>query len=190
MTTEVIGLTGKAQVGKDTAARYLCSRHGFVQVNFADALRRMALAIDPYVFVTPQGRPIRYSEACGNLGYDQAKLVYPEMRRFLQVLGTEAVRDIVGRDTWLRLWEREATKHRKVVVSDVRFENELELVCEWGGVVARVESSVRGGLSGANANHPSELPLPAHHIITNDGTHEELYAQLDRLLEKERSKQG
>lgn len=40
----LIGFTGRAQVGKDTAAAHLRAAHGFRQIAFADPLRAMLQA--------------------------------------------------------------------------------------------------------------------------------------------------
>ena len=41
----LIGLSGKAGSGKDTAAEYLMAMHGFRQVAFADPLRAVVSAV-------------------------------------------------------------------------------------------------------------------------------------------------
>jgi len=46
----IIGLTGKAGCGKDTAAEHLLKNHNFQRVGFADALRQGLLDLDPIVF--------------------------------------------------------------------------------------------------------------------------------------------
>ena len=50
----IVGITGYAQHGKDTAAQVLVTEFGFVRVGFADALKELALAVNP--IVTPPGQ--------------------------------------------------------------------------------------------------------------------------------------
>ena len=114
----LIGLTGYAQHGKNTAAEILREREGYELVAFADALRELAMAADPWV--EPD---IRYSEALEQLGYEKAKSKLPEFRRFLQDLGT-GVRNILGADIWVEVVKRRiADIPGPVVITDVRFPN-------------------------------------------------------------------
>ena len=141
----IIGLTGRKRSGKSTAARYLVENHGFTELSFAEPLKRMALAVDPRV--GPESDPVRLSEAVGVWGWEEAKDRFPEVRRFLQRLGTEGVRDHIGQDTWVNLAELEIIRvireneqvdqvaESNIVFADVRFENEAALIREWGGVV-------------------------------------------------------
>ena len=45
----IIGLSGYAQVGKDTVANYLVEKYGFVKVSFADPIREALYKLDPKV---------------------------------------------------------------------------------------------------------------------------------------------
>ena len=87
----LIGLTGPPGCGKDTAADHLVKNHGFVRVAFADTIREVALTIDPYDHF------FRLSDVINLIGWDRAKR-QPEVRRLLQVIGTEAGRDVHGAD--------------------------------------------------------------------------------------------
>ena len=43
---KLIGLTGPARAGKDSAARVLVNQHGFVRYGLADPIRKMLESID------------------------------------------------------------------------------------------------------------------------------------------------
>lgn len=155
---KLIGLTGYAQHGKNTAAEILREREGFELVAFADALRELALAADPWV--EPD---IRYSEALEQLGYEKAKNTLPEFRRFLQDLGT-GVRNILGADIWVEVVKRRiADIPGPVVLTDVRFPNEAKMVRDLGGElwgVLRLEATDDDDVevfdNGLGQDHPSE----------------------------------
>lgn len=169
----LVGITGRAQHGKDTVAQVLVQYFGFVRVGFADALKELAYATNPYIpgIATLQ-------TVVDEMGWEEAKR-YPEVRRFLQVLGTKA-RDILGSDVWIDAAERKmiAAAPNPVVFSDVRFPNEADFIHRWHGVLLRV---TRPGFdNGVDPLHPSELfvpDLPAAADIINDGTVEELRGQ-------------
>lgn len=99
-----IGLTGRATSGKDSVGQILVSEYQYTRVAFADALKSMALALDPIVDRLGQEtllHPVRLHALVRADGWEAAKM-NPEVRRFLQALGTEAVRDHLGEDAWIR----------------------------------------------------------------------------------------
>lgn len=153
---KIIGLCGHYGSGKDEAAKALVER-GWVRVAFADPLREMALAIDPYVVVGDResgekgidpdklagavvvygGFFVRLSSLVAVYGWDVAKKI-ADVRRFLQRLGTEGVRNHIGNDTWVQVAERSMPADKNVVFTDVRFANEAAMIRERGGQVVRL----------------------------------------------------
>ena len=187
--TNLIALSGYAQSGKDTFGSVLSVEHGFYRVAFADAIKRMALNLDPILEVdqdvieTEEDEPykVRLSDIVKTLGsLDKAKEL-PAVRAYLQRLGVEC-RDMFGKDAWTtaaRLSEALA-EHGYVVVTDCRFKSEAQAVKDLGGIVVRVK---RSGVGPANS-HISEHDLddwPFDAVVNNDGSVVELYAQAGAL---------
>lgn len=178
MKRKLIGLVGYAGAGKDAAAEGLTAI-GWERVSFADPLRQMALAIDPYIpcHAGVSGRLASYVDA---MGWTKAKQ-HPEVRRLLQVIGTEAVRNIIGPDTWVELARKKiCDSTNSVVVTDVRFANEAAMIAGLGGALVRI---MRPGCGPVN-DHPSDAlvhSLTVDTVIMNDGSLEELQARLVRL---------
>lgn len=193
----VIGLVGKKRTGKDTTARELAA-HGYTPAAFADPLRDMALAIDPLVGYGPlpgdlsTTTPRYYSEVLAALGYEAAKEMFPEFRRFLQRLGTEGVRevlgtkyglrDLIGDDLWIVLAEqRIQAATSPLVFTDVRFPNEADLIERYGDTV-RI---VRPDLPASDDDHPSEVALDdrdTRETVVNDSTPSGLIAAVRDLM--------
>ena len=185
----LIGLTGKAGSGKDTVASHLSAEHGFRRIAFADTLKQMAVELDPLI---PYGTShhVRLRELLEWYGdnpdpWDLAK-GYTEVRSVLQVLGV-AIRQLDPgfwiNHSGLYTYRTESDLDR-VVVTDVRFENEVQAVKNLGGTVWRV---VRPGAgAGTNAGHSSETALDNLICpeIDNSGTIEDLKAVIDSQLEK------
>jgi len=165
----IIGLTGYVKSGKDSVANML-SEHigGWTKVGFADALREMALVINPRIRVgatkhyAEADGTVRYADLLRVVGYNAAK-AFPDVREFLQRLGTEAVRDVIGVDTWVNILMGRIYQARtdaviaggtepNFTITDVRFPNEVEAVRQVGGYIVRV---VRPGKGPAN-DHISE----------------------------------
>lgn len=182
---KLIGISGKKQHGKDTIADHLVANYGFTKVRFADAVREVALDIDPLVSAaTIAGalRTYRLSDFVESQGWDEAKK-HPEVRRTLQRVGTEAIRKQMP-DFWTTVALQKAHEvNGPVVICDVRFKNEVEAVDAWepGSPTIRV---IRPGMPD-NDDHISETALddyPFEHVIMNDGTIEDLHRKVDQWL--------
>jgi len=170
----LIGLAGKAGVGKDTAAHMLeAPRYHYA---FARPLKAMLTTIGIY-------EPIR----------EKKEAVLPRFgfsyRQAAQTLGTEWGRALHP-ELWLLLaqieWEERAKAyHSFMIITDVRFENEAQWVRENGTVVHIVgrETTVQG----AAAGHASEAGLAVwphdDYILHNDSTMEVLRARVEELGE-------
>lgn len=175
MGRSLIAFTGRAGVGKDEAARILFD-YGYQRRAFADTLRWVAYAADPFVQVGAlRGEFERLSSLVDAVGWDRAKQ-FGDVRRFLQRLGTEGVRNHLGDDTWLRALD---LSPERTVVTDCRFENEAAFIRSNGGTVVRVERAAAMPVVG----HVSEAQrFEADVTIRNDGTLDDLRLALLPLL--------
>ena len=97
-----------------------------------------------------------------SIGWEAAKQ-YPNVRKYLQRQGTEAVRDIVAPDAWVMALQRELdrSRHERVIITDVRFPNEAAAITQWGGTLVRVvrlnEDNTAYVKAGLDLSHPSEV---------------------------------
>jgi hypothetical protein len=177
-----IGIIGRARVGKDTAGRWLVDNRGYRRVAFADALKEAALKVDPPV----QGQmsaPLRLAEAVRRGGWESAKDMYPEVRRFLQELGA-AVRAI-DEDFWLRAAMRKVMEANDagvpVVITDVRYPNEAASLRRAGFHLVYID---RPGAP--QMDHASENSLTqddADYILWNDVDVSYLHRAVEELCE-------
>lgn len=171
----LVGITGYARHGKDTAAQVLVDEYDYLRIGFADALKHMAAVLNPIVYRTSGLDDVRLAGLVETVGWDEAKKE-PEVRRFLQVLGTEAVRDHLGENAWVdaldkaaepvlydcteRVWRYagyEANpfdRFNGVVIPDVRFPNEEKYIRENDGLLLMVKRPDYD--NGVGTNHPSE----------------------------------
>lgn len=200
----VIGIGGLLTSGKDTVADYLVEKHGWVKMGMSDPLNQALLTINPYVQVdTHISHPImrmvlvnpgfyRYDELVERLGYVEAKKI-PEVRRLLQVLGTEVGRKMMGEGVWVGIAADNIKalldQDKNVILTGVRYPNELELI-RWlyrrSGYHAELWWVDRPGLAvAASGGHSSETSVQAgdfDRVIPNNGTIEQLYAVVDYIL--------
>jgi hypothetical protein len=170
----IIGLSGYAQSGKDTVANILVEKYGYRRVAFADPIRGLLYNMDPLIPLGYGTSVINYrlQDLVDAYGWEKTKVDYPEVRRLLQELGVGA-RELFGDTFWINeaLWN--VAPQDKVVVSDVRFENEAKWIQEFKGQIWRVK---RMGTNAVN-EHVSESDLdgyPVDQIFVNNGTIEDL----------------
>ena len=79
--TAFIGLSAYAGSGKDEVAAFLVREHGVVRFAFADALKDVAMAVNPVIGTgAPEGSFHHRAEMVNEYGWDTAKQV-PEVRR-------------------------------------------------------------------------------------------------------------
>jgi dephospho-CoA kinase len=184
----LIGLAGKKRSGKDTVAGQLLAQYGVQRLAFADRLRRVLYGVNPivsqYQYATGGAKTITVQSMVDSIGWESAKR-NPEVRRLLQEIGT-VYRTEVDMDAWVRPVIAEAEVLRRkgvpVVITDVRFPNEVEAVRAAGGLLVRIErQSVQ---LDETSQHISETALdetPADHVIHNDGSFDDLADAVNEL---------
>lgn len=196
MSNRVIGLGGRLRAGKDAVADHLVAEYGFHKIGMSDALHEAMLAIDPFVPINTtsdafsigeHGLFARYSTIIRESGYVEAKK-NPEVRRLLQHLGTEVGRDMIGENTWANITARKIDDFlyadTPVVVTGIRFPNELTMVHQFAGRTVWVErpSEYAQGGAGSHSSENGVDPTQFDRILLNDGTLEDLYAKVEGLL--------
>ncbi len=179
----LIGLAGLAGSGKSTAAKCLVEQYRFERYRMAGPLKAMARSFGltaQQIDGDQKEVPIEWLDG-----------VTP--RHIMQTLGTEWGRNLIHRDLWTRIAERNIKVHLEapksdgifpgsdVVIDDIRFENEVEMIHRLGGKVYRI------------VGRPPSLFTVAQHIseaqafdvdgtIENNGSIEDLWREVDRIV--------
>jgi len=170
-----IGLRVYACSGKDTVAELLVLNYGFKRMAFADGIRDALIALNP---ILHDGH--RLNEVVQMYGWDVAK-AKDEVRRLLQVMGTEVGRKLIHEDVWVwRLFNQIDTDER-IVIPDVRFPNEARMIKDKGGEVWRIN---RHNHSAVN-DHVSERAMDNYmfdRVVYNDGTLDDLSDEVFMLM--------
>ncbi len=182
----LISFSGYATVGKDAAADLLVSRAGFVKTYMSKPLEQALLTLNPWIVDHKESTIERFADLHTNLGYTSTK-EFEEVRRLLQILGTEIGRNMIGENVWLDLVFEEIRNLRaldkSVAVTGVRNLNELTLVRQLDGVSVWIE---RPNMRPVNS-HSSDNTLTAEDcdlVVTNNGTLRDLYVNLVTALEE------
>ena len=181
----LIGLLGLKGSGKDTCADYLALNYGFVKKSFADPLKRACKEL------------FLYSDS--QLYGDQKEI--PDQRWFgctprksLQFLGTDLLRDQVdiimpgiGKNIFthhFNIWYQEHIINNPdihVVVADVRFQNEVDLLKSLGGYIIKLERN--SIIPDTHVSEQEQLKIiNIDHVIFNNSTKEDLYQLLHHYI--------
>jgi tRNA splicing ligase len=179
----LIGFSGTSGAGKSTAAKILVDKYGFKRVRFADVIKKMLS-----VMLTEAGMSPSEVEAAvdGDLKEEPIKaLNWNSPRHSLQTLGTEWGREHLGSTIWANITKqtikRLLKEGDKVVVDDVRFQNEVDVIGELGGDVYRVISTQSE--IGVTSAHVSETQdLLGQKVIQNTGSIEDLKEALNSIV--------
>ena len=108
-------------------------------------------------------------------------------RDILQKAGTDAMRNVFGKDIWVKVAERELKKHLDLnvacLIDDVRFPNEAELIHKYGGIVIRIDRVMPGNEADS---HESETAMDSYtkwdHVIANNGTKRDLKRSIRTIV--------
>jgi hypothetical protein len=208
----IIGFVGLIGSGKDTAADYLVNFHGFRRDSFAGTLKDAVSVVFGWDRTLLEGRTKESREWREKQDdwWTTRLGVRITPRQVLQNWGTEVARKSFHDDIWIASLENKLRNtNDNIVISDVRFPNEIKAIHNTGGRVIRVkrgeepewfESALsynlgeRGNMSWAISRakldkmkiHASEYSWVGGNIdgvITNDSTIDDLYNQIKNLAQ-------
>ena len=174
----IIGLNGRLKSGKDTTYTIVKELHPNAErVSFAEKLKLSAAAvldIDLDTLEWLKNRESLYYTIDGEKAFN--------MREFLQRYGTEGHRDIFGDDFWVDMALPLGIDHsdRLIVVTDMRFPNEIQRVKDLDGVCVKVERDT----ATMHGSHRSEQNVDhlMDYILDNTGTMDDLREGVAAML--------
>ena len=137
----IIGLVGFIGSGKGTVADLLVSNHGFIKESFANSVK------DAVSVVFGWDRSLLEGDTVDSRAWREqpdefwSRKLGKEFspRLALQLMGTEAGRNVFHTDLWVHTVERRCSPNRNYVIADVRFPNEVLAIKAMGGKVFRVK---------------------------------------------------
>ena len=171
----IIGLSGYARSGKDTVANLLVLNYSFKRLAFADAIKDAVLLLNP---ILDNGR--RVSDVVNDYGWEVAKANI-EVRRLLQVMGTEVGRKLIDEYIWIDKVFNQIEPDKRFVITDVRFPDEANMIQSIEGKVWRVNRHNHSAV----ITHISERAMDNFmfdHVVYNDGTLDELSNEVFMLM--------
>jgi hypothetical protein len=138
----IIGFVGFIGSGKDTAADYLVNFHEFRRDSFANTLKDAVSAVFGWDRTLVEGRTKEareWREQVDEWWAERLGMPHLTPRWVLQYWGTDLCRKNFNDDIWIASLENKMRKTKdNIVISDVRFPNEIKAIHNAGGIVVRV----------------------------------------------------
>ena len=197
----ILGICGFIGSGKNTVADYLVEKYDFVPVSFAAVLKDTCASLFGWDREMLEGKSEEsriQREQVDSFWAERLKLPCFTPRYALQYIGTNVMRDHFHKDIWVIAAEKRIQKYKNVVISDVRFPNEVKMIYRNGGELWMVRRGLPEWYD--MAYHEPELmaeEYPEVHsseyawvknefdaYMDNDGTLEELYEKVEKEHER------
>lgn len=190
MKNQIIMINGKKQSGKDTIANWLYTKHEFKKVSFAHALKKYSLEIlqnclgvDGITLQDFENESFKRSIIPLSMGLNKNACSY---RKFLQVFGTEFMRELFSDDFWSHILVSSLIPGNNYVISDFRFPNEFSYTIQNASEEFNISTiRVNRGSADHTDTHSSETALDNFSFdyeISNNGTLDSLYVDVDDML--------
>ena len=185
----LIGFSGKKGSGKSYFADYLVNNKLFIKLSFASPLKEI-------------------TKILFNLSDEDVKdpikkeLINPKFnaspRELMQWLGTDIMREEFNKkfnysgSIWIDSVKDKVKTlledNKDVVIDDVRFQNEVDMIHSLGGIVINLRNDSDNTLNNSTSNHSSEnQKLTFNYEFVNDKSYSntyDIYLNLDLLINK------
>lgn len=182
----IIGIHGFKQSGKDTLADLLVREFGFTKIAFADKLKETLHLI----FNVPKDKlwgsdedkqsltEVRWSDFSKIQRDDKIDSTFLSIRELMQIFATEVCRSEMP-GIWYQFLDLKRSD--KLIVSDVRFQNEADFLKSKGAFLFKVNRpAISGGIHASEAGLHDDL---MDDIYLNDKSLEEFLESSKKRFE-------
>lgn len=207
----IVGLLGFINSGKGTVATQLVEEYSFRQDSFAASLKDACSVMFDWPRCMLEGdtkESREWREVVDPWWAEKLNMPNFSPRLALQIVGTEAMRNNFHEDLWFITVQNRIRKNpdQHVVISDVRFPNEIKFIQEQGGKLVRInrgstpvwyETALMANKGNSLAKEAMTKTYSSAHFsewawvgskidfeLNNDGTLESLQSQVRGVLSK------
>ncbi len=205
MNKKIVGIGGPKGSGKDTLAKSPIFKN-YLKLAFADSLKQLcskSFGLDMIIFTDEILKNMWFEQPfvvsfkhvhnflkcidSEKLSFFSALCIIKDLygrtfsgpRHILQYIGTDIIRKYISETYLLDIIGKKIVESElDVIVTDMRFENERDLLKKLGGIKILVER-----ISMSTDTHISEISLGSLNdydlVITNNGTIDEFYKDLE-----------
>ncbi|MFA5490054.1 MAG: hypothetical protein WC284_12675 [Candidimonas sp.] len=201
----IIGFVGFINSGKNTAAGFL-QKYDFIEDSFANTLKDVLSIIFDWPRELLEGNTKESREWRNQTDmWWSEKLNIPNFtpRMAMQMIGTNVFRNHFNTNIWTLTLERRIQRYNcNVIIPDVRFQNEIDLIKRHNGKIIMIqkgslpewwekaEKACHGDVNSIQyldtiGIHPSEWSWIGHgpfDVITNNGTLDEFERKINEYI--------
>lgn len=207
----LISISGLIGSGKDTAADYLCTVHGFKRMSFGASLKDAVSVIfnwDRELLEGSTKTSREWREQVDTWWANRLDIPHLTPRWVLQQWGTDVARKSFHDEIWVASVENKLLNNKDdIVITDCRFPNEIAAVKnangitmrthrgpnpEWHGFAVTLNTTDNEGARqyalaelnsfGVHASEYSSVGLDYDHHLDNNGTIDSLHKQLESII--------
>ena len=179
----IIGISGKAGSGKDTAAKMLEVLYANPDISYEDFSNRKYknfadIQIVHFADILKETVQVLFGIGEWETNTQEGKKTTIEwigktVRELLQGVG-QGLRDAIDPNLWIKVLFANTENWSNYIIADVRYPNELDAIKERNGVLLRIDRKDAGA-----GNHSSEIALDNYKEwdvhIENNGSLESLF---------------
>lgn len=177
----IIGITGKINSGKSLCSHLIQLKHAnFIEYSVSEPLKQIAtiFGFEHQEVYGTQAQKQTINDFWGISG-----------RTFLQTFGTNICREVLPQhmpsmsSVWCQLLRKKiGDTTTNIIIPDVRFKNEADIIKELGGWIIHVD---RPGNNSYQSSHKSETEMtsiPPDFTINNDSDVKHVSDQLENII--------
>jgi dephospho-CoA kinase len=188
----LIGLRGLAGSGKDTTGKYLCNTYNFKKLSFGQSLKDICAILSGWPIELLNGESVEHR-------MKRETLIHPiygkTPRGFLQYVGTDLLRNQIHPDILVNIIDDKlkilnndiSMNQHKIVITDVRFANEVDLINKYHGQIVTIKRP-NININTRASQHASEqlFNIENDTVINNNGSIEDLFMTIEDLIEQKK----
>lgn len=168
----LIGIIGKKESGKDTLGDYLVNNYQYQKYSFALPLKKVCKEL----FLLDDEQLINHTL---KETIDTRWGLSP--RQMLQKVGTDLIRNNINENFWIlhfKFWYN--NNKNNIVITDCRFQNEVNIIKELGGIVIKLNRNTER--IDTHISEDIDKLTGFDYTLDNNSTKEQLYKSIDTLL--------